>query len=316
MPPPPTIWRRWPARAWGRRSTTHRSATERSWSKWRGSRRCALGVAGARAGSALCTCGCVWVGGWGGWCVRVGGVGGGRAQLLLLVVGPLAGAPGAAAVRGAERRQAALGVGVGVYGWGASHWALPDLPFAHPQPHPQDEVVAYVRRRSSAFSRGKSRYRGVSGHAGRWEARIGSFCGRKNVSSPPTPHPPPPTHPHTSRSPYHPVHCWIAWIAHPPVHPPARRAGCCSAPYCCGAPPTTSRAAGGRPFWGPRALSKGAPAGPSAGKEHPQRPAHAPRTRPLTCSPTRPALPAPLCHITFTLWTLKGATWPPQLTSR
>lgn len=46
----------------------------------------------------------------------------------------------------------------------------------------QDEVVAYVRRRSSAFSRGKSRFRGVSGHNGRWEARIGAFCGRKNVS--------------------------------------------------------------------------------------------------------------------------------------
>ena len=41
--------------------------------------------------------------------------------------------------------------------------------------------MAYVRRRSSAFSRGKSRYRGVSGHEGRWEARIGSFQGRKNV---------------------------------------------------------------------------------------------------------------------------------------
>lgn len=46
----------------------------------------------------------------------------------------------------------------------------------------RDEVVAYVRRRSSAFSRGKSRYRGVSGQTGRWEARIGSFQGRKNVS--------------------------------------------------------------------------------------------------------------------------------------
>lgn len=42
--------------------------------------------------------------------------------------------------------------------------------------------MAYVRRRSSAFSRGKSRFRGVSGHEGRWEARIGSFQGRKNVS--------------------------------------------------------------------------------------------------------------------------------------
>lgn len=46
----------------------------------------------------------------------------------------------------------------------------------------QEEMVAYVRRRSSAFSRGKSRFRGVSGHAGRWEARIGAFAGRKNVS--------------------------------------------------------------------------------------------------------------------------------------
>ena len=47
----------------------------------------------------------------------------------------------------------------------------------------REEVVAYVRRRSAAFSRGKSKYRGVSGHNGRWEARIGSFNGRKNVSS-------------------------------------------------------------------------------------------------------------------------------------
>ena len=46
----------------------------------------------------------------------------------------------------------------------------------------REEVVAYVRRRSAAFSRGKSRYRGVSGHNNRWEARIGSFGGRKNVS--------------------------------------------------------------------------------------------------------------------------------------
>jgi hypothetical protein len=47
----------------------------------------------------------------------------------------------------------------------------------------REEVVAYVRRRSAAFSRGKSKYRGVSGHNGRWEARIGSFNGRKNVSN-------------------------------------------------------------------------------------------------------------------------------------
>ena len=43
--------------------------------------------------------------------------------------------------------------------------------------------MAYVRRKSSAFTRGKSRYRGVSGHSGRWEARIGTFGGRKNVCS-------------------------------------------------------------------------------------------------------------------------------------
>ena len=42
--------------------------------------------------------------------------------------------------------------------------------------------MAYVRRKSSAFTRGKSRFRGVSGQAGRWEARIGTFGGRKNVS--------------------------------------------------------------------------------------------------------------------------------------
>ncbi|KAL4525112.1 hypothetical protein Ndes2526A_g07196 [Nannochloris sp. 'desiccata'] len=32
----------------------------------------------------------------------------------------------------------------------------------------REEVVAYVRRRSAAFSRGKSKYRGVSGHNGRY----------------------------------------------------------------------------------------------------------------------------------------------------
>lgn len=41
--------------------------------------------------------------------------------------------------------------------------------------------MAYVRRKSSAFTRGKSRFRGVSGHNGRWEARIGAFGNRKNV---------------------------------------------------------------------------------------------------------------------------------------
>ena len=41
--------------------------------------------------------------------------------------------------------------------------------------------MAWVRRRSSAFSRGRSRFRGVSGQQGRWEARIGTFAGRKNA---------------------------------------------------------------------------------------------------------------------------------------
>ena len=44
--------------------------------------------------------------------------------------------------------------------------------------------MAWVRRRSSAFSRGRSRFRGVSGQAGHWEARIGTFGDRKNVGTP------------------------------------------------------------------------------------------------------------------------------------
>ncbi|KAK9903522.1 hypothetical protein WJX75_007991 [Coccomyxa subellipsoidea] len=46
----------------------------------------------------------------------------------------------------------------------------------------QDEVISWVRRRSNAFARGKSKFRGVSGRVGRWETRIGSFSGLKNVS--------------------------------------------------------------------------------------------------------------------------------------
>ncbi|EIE22943.1 hypothetical protein COCSUDRAFT_15728, partial [Coccomyxa subellipsoidea C-169] len=46
----------------------------------------------------------------------------------------------------------------------------------------QDEVISWVRRRSNAFARGKSKFRGVSGRVGRWETRIGSFGGMKNVS--------------------------------------------------------------------------------------------------------------------------------------
>ena len=49
----------------------------------------------------------------------------------------------------------------------------------------QEELVAHIRRQSCAFARGKSKYRGVSGQSApknRWEARIGQFCGKKNVS--------------------------------------------------------------------------------------------------------------------------------------
>ena len=46
----------------------------------------------------------------------------------------------------------------------------------------QEALVAHLRRHSSAFSRGRSKFRGVSGHCNRWEARIGNYFGRKNVS--------------------------------------------------------------------------------------------------------------------------------------
>lgn len=42
-----------------------------------------------------------------------------------------------------------------------------------------DELVAHIRRQSAAFSRGKSKYRGVSGQEKRWEARIGQYEGKK-----------------------------------------------------------------------------------------------------------------------------------------
>ena len=47
---------------------------------------------------------------------------------------------------------------------------------------PPTDVVAHLRRRSAAFARGRSPFRGVSGGEGRWEARIGVLRGRKNVS--------------------------------------------------------------------------------------------------------------------------------------
>ena len=48
-----------------------------------------------------------------------------------------------------------------------------------------EDLIAKLRRESSAFSRGKSKFRGVSGHKVAtnfqrpWEARIGNFFGRK-----------------------------------------------------------------------------------------------------------------------------------------
>ncbi|CAG9464479.1 unnamed protein product [Pedinophyceae sp. YPF-701] len=47
---------------------------------------------------------------------------------------------------------------------------------------PHELVVAEIRRRSSAFARGKSKFRGVSGGDRRWEARVGCFLGWKNTS--------------------------------------------------------------------------------------------------------------------------------------
>ncbi|KAL1536050.1 Ethylene-responsive transcription factor wri1 [Salvia divinorum] len=45
----------------------------------------------------------------------------------------------------------------------------------------KEEYLASLRRRSSGFSRGVSKYRGVARHHhnGRWEARIGRVCGNK-----------------------------------------------------------------------------------------------------------------------------------------
>uniref|UniRef100_A0A0A9D7H2 AP2/ERF domain-containing protein n=1 Tax=Arundo donax TaxID=35708 RepID=A0A0A9D7H2_ARUDO len=45
----------------------------------------------------------------------------------------------------------------------------------------REEYLAALRRRSSGFSRGVSKYRGVARHHhnGRWEARIGRVLGNK-----------------------------------------------------------------------------------------------------------------------------------------
>ena len=44
----------------------------------------------------------------------------------------------------------------------------------------KDEFVHILRRQSTGFSRGSSKYRGVTLHkCGRWEARMGQFLGKK-----------------------------------------------------------------------------------------------------------------------------------------
>ncbi|KAL0009877.1 hypothetical protein SO802_004985 [Lithocarpus litseifolius] len=47
----------------------------------------------------------------------------------------------------------------------------------------RQEFVANLRRKSSGFSRGASMYRGVTRHhqLGRWQARIGSVAGNKDL---------------------------------------------------------------------------------------------------------------------------------------
>lgn len=47
----------------------------------------------------------------------------------------------------------------------------------------KEEFVHILRRQSTGFSRGSSRYRGVTLHkCGRWEARMGQFLGKKYES--------------------------------------------------------------------------------------------------------------------------------------
>lgn len=46
----------------------------------------------------------------------------------------------------------------------------------------KEEFVHALRRQSTGFSRGSSKYRGVTLHkCGRWEARMGQFLGKKCV---------------------------------------------------------------------------------------------------------------------------------------
>lgn len=48
----------------------------------------------------------------------------------------------------------------------------------------KEEFVHVLRRQSTGFPRGSSKYRGVTLHkCGRWEARMGQFLGKKYASS-------------------------------------------------------------------------------------------------------------------------------------
>jgi hypothetical protein len=48
----------------------------------------------------------------------------------------------------------------------------------------KEEFVHVLRRQSTGFPRGSSKYRGVTLHkCGRWEARMGQFLGKKYVPS-------------------------------------------------------------------------------------------------------------------------------------
>ena len=50
----------------------------------------------------------------------------------------------------------------------------------------KEEVVAMLRRSSTGFSRGASKFRGVTRHHqhGKWEARIGRVAGNKYLVPP------------------------------------------------------------------------------------------------------------------------------------
>jgi hypothetical protein len=46
----------------------------------------------------------------------------------------------------------------------------------------KEEFVHVLRRQSTGFPRGSSKYRGVTLHkCGRWEARMGQFLGKKYI---------------------------------------------------------------------------------------------------------------------------------------